>query len=99
MRYRAERYEMTAGERNKLLIDLAPLAADNAVNDYAITADGLTFDTPTITGKNVTTFVSGGEAGRNYIATTTTLSNTEVKVGSIILEWKAPGYESRAGWH
>lgn len=100
MRYRKERYEMTEGETNLLEIDLAPTIGANTLSAFDITASGLTFTTPDVDDRTVTTKVSGGSAGTNYIATTTaTLADGQTKVGAIILEWKAPGYEFRAGMH
>ncbi len=98
MRYRRDRYEMTEGETNLLEIDLAPTIGSTTLDAFDITASGLTFTTPDLDDRSVTTKVSGGTANTNYIATTTaTLSDGQVKVGSVILEWKAPGYEYRTG--
>ncbi len=99
MEYRDDRYEMTVGETNKLTIDLAPTCGPATLEAFTITADGLTFTTPSLTDRGATTFVSGGAEGE-YIATTTaTLSDTQVKVGSVILEWKTPGFEYRGRRH
>lgn len=90
---------MIEGETNKLVFKLDAAAGPNTIDGTpTIEADGLTFTTPSISGTSVTTFVSGGEAGRNYVATITAdLTSGETKVGAIELEWKAPGYDFRGG--
>ena len=99
MEYREPRYEMTVGETNKLTVDLAPTCGPATLEAFTITADGLTFTTPTLTDRGATTFVSGGTEGENIVTTTATLSDGQTKVGSVVLEWKTPGYEYRGRRH
>ena len=98
MRLRPPSAEMIEGETNRLIFNLAPAVGGNTITGTpTIECDDLTFTTPSVSGTNVTTFVSGGEAGRDYIVTiTTVLSSGETKVAAITLEWKEPGFDSRA---
>lgn len=99
MEYRDDRYEMTVGETNKLEIDLAPTIGASTLDAYTLEATGLTFTTPTLTDRGATCFVSGGCEGEYIVTTTATCSDGQVKVGSVILEWKKPGYEYRGRRH
>lgn len=88
---------MIEGETNRLVFNLAPAVGSNSINGTpTIECSDLTFSGTAVSGTNVTTFVSGGAADRDYIVTlTTALSSGETKVASILLEWKKPGFDSR----
>lgn len=89
---------MIEGETNRLVFNLTPAVGANTFSSTpTVECDGLTFTGTTASGSNVTTFVSGGEAGKDYTVTITAiLSSGETKVAAVLLEWKAPGYDSRA---
>lgn len=98
MRFRNTNYEMIEGETNRFTIDFAPVAGANSLTDLSVAADGLSFASVGYTGLDGSGFVSGGQAGRDYIVTVTAaLSSGETKVGAVVFEWKAPGYDFRAG--
>lgn len=98
MRLRPERFEMIEGETNKVSLDLAPLAGPNSLQSLSLDASGLTFANTSTSGNSGTTYVSGGDAGSDYIVTiTAALSSGETKVGAVVFEWKAPGYDFRTG--
>lgn len=96
MRFRPDRFEMIEGETNRLEINLGPVSSGSSVSSLGLESSGLTFTTPSISGKTATSLVSGGAADTDYIVTiTTALSSGETKVGAITLEWKRPGFEGR----
>lgn len=98
MRFRNTNYEMTEGETNRFTIDFIPVAGANSLTDLSVEASGLTFTNVGYTGLTGSGFVSGGIAGRDYIVTVTAeLSSGETKVGAVVFEWKAPGYDFRTG--
>jgi hypothetical protein len=98
VRFRNTSYEMTEGETNRFTIDFRPVAGANSLTDLSVAADGLTFASVGYTGLDGSGFVSGGQAGRDYIVTIAAeLSSGETKVGAVIFEWKAPGYDFRQG--
>jgi hypothetical protein len=99
MRFRPDSFEMIEGETNKLQFNLGPAAGISSVSGTpVVSATGLTFASTAISGNTVTTFVSGGTAGRDYLAkVVATLSSGETKIGTVRLEWKEPGYDCRAG--
>jgi hypothetical protein len=90
---------MIEGETNRMVFNLAPAVGANTFSSTPTVECGdLTFSGTSASGSTVTTFVSGGEAGRDYtVKLTAILSSGETKVAAINLEWKAPGEESRAG--
>lgn len=97
MRLRPDTAEMIEGETNRLVFNLSPLVGANTFDSTpTVESSGLTFTGTAATGTSVTTFVSGGSAGRDYIVKITApLSSGETKVGAIKLEWKAAGYDGR----
>jgi hypothetical protein len=90
---------MIEGETNRIVFDLGPAVMANTISGTpTIEATGLTFSAPSVSGTTVTTLVSGGSAGKDYVAEiTAVLSSGETKVAALLLEWKAPGYDFRAG--
>lgn len=98
MRLRPDIAEMTEGETNRLVFQLGPVVGANSISGTpTVECSGLTFTGTTATGSTVSTFVSGGQADRDYIVSiTATLSSGETKVGAIRLEWKAAGYDARS---
>lgn len=89
---------MTAGETNRLEIRLGPVAGANSIEAVTFSNSGLSFTTDGIDGTIASVFVSGGDAGKDYVVTVTaTLSSNETKVGAILLEWKSPGYGNLTG--
>ncbi len=98
MRLRPNSAEMIEGEVNRCIFNLAPAVGANTITGTpTIESDGLTFSGVSASGSNVTAFVSGGSADTNYIVTlTAVLSSGETKVAAVTLEWKRPGFESRA---
>jgi hypothetical protein len=97
MRLRPDSAEMIEGETNRLVFNLAPLVGANTFSSTpTVTCSDLTFSGTAASGTTVSTFVSGGQAGKDYIVKISAiLSSGETKVGAIRLEWKAPGYDSR----
>lgn len=89
---------MIEGETNRCIFKLAPAVGANTISGTPTVENGdLTFASTSASGSDITTFVSGGEAGKDYIVTITAeLSSGETKVASVLLEWKAPGYDSRS---
>lgn len=89
---------MIEGETNRVVFNLAPAVGANTITGTpTLTCDeGLTFAGTSVSGTNVSAFVSGGQADTDYIVKiATVLSSGETKVGAIKLEWKKPGYEGR----
>jgi hypothetical protein len=97
MRFRDPVREMTEGETNRVVFNLAPVAGSNTISGTpTLSADGLTFTGTSISGTTLTSKVSGGAAGTDYLVTVTAaLSSGETKVGTVKLEWKRPGYDDR----
>lgn len=89
---------MIEGETNRVIFNLAPAVGANTITGTpTVEADGLTFSGISVSGTNVTAFVSGGSADTDYIVTlTAVLSSGETKVAAITLEWKKPGFDNRA---
>jgi hypothetical protein len=97
MRFREGQYEMVEGETNRFTVDLTPVAGANSLTSFTASASGLTFASLGYTGLEGSGFVSGGTADTSYIVTITTeLSSGDTKVGAVVFDWKAPGYEHRA---
>ena len=94
MRFVPDKLELVEGSVKTITLDLAPQIGASTISSIAFTADpsGITFASPTISGKTATALVSGGSGGSNYIAKlTAVLSNGETEVGTILLKWKEPG--------
>jgi hypothetical protein len=96
---RPDRIELIEGATRLLTFDLSPAIRGGSITGTpTIEAPGLTFTTPSVSGTTVTTLVSGGTAGKDDIAKITVSFNSgETDVAALLIEWKAPGYDFRAG--
>jgi hypothetical protein len=99
MKFRDPSRELIVGETRRLEFDMAAEVGANSISGTpTVECTGLTFTNVAASGTDVIAFVSGGEANKNYIVEiTATLSSNETVVGAVELQWKAPGYDFRAG--
>lgn len=99
MKFRDPSRELIVGETRRLEFDMAAEVGANTIDGTpTVTCSGLTFANTAASGTVVITFVSGGEAGKNYIVTVSAdLTSDETVVGAVELQWKEPGYDFRAG--
>lgn len=100
MRFRPGSAELDEGSVSNLTFKLANAVGTGSISGTpTVTTDrDLTFTAPSLSGTTLTTTVSGGLAGNNYIVTVTMVTAAgETMLGTIELEWKLPGYEFRAG--
>ncbi len=99
IRFRPDSFEMNEGETNLLTIDLTAVKKSGTITGTpTVENSDLTFASTALDGTTLTSLVSGGVAGTNYVVTVSVvLGNGETKVGAIELEWKDPGYEYRTG--
>jgi hypothetical protein len=99
MKFRDPSRELIEGETRRLEFDMAAEVGANTISGTpTVACSGLTFASTSVSGTDVTTFVSGGQAGKNYIVEISAeLSSNETVVGAVELQWKAPGYDFRSG--
>lgn len=99
MRFRPDSAEMVEGETAKLQFILANAVGSSSVSGTpTVVNSDLAFASASLSGTTLTTLVSGGVAGVNNIVEVTLVTALgETKIGTVTLEWKAPGFEFRAG--
>ena len=95
---RPDNAEMIEGETKGFTFNLTPMAGASSITGTpTITCDGLTISGTAISGKTVTTTVSGGTGDRDYILTlSAVLSSGETRIGAVKLECKTAGHSDRA---
>jgi hypothetical protein len=99
MRFRPASAELVEGSTAKLQFKLAiPVGSSSISGTPTVACSDLTFASTALSGTNLTTIVSGGDAGQNNVLTITMVTSAgETMLGTVELEWKEAGEDSNAG--
>lgn len=99
MRFRPTSAELIEGNTETLTFKLAnPVGSSSITGTPTLTCTGLTFASTSISGTTLTTKVSGGEADKVYtVELSMVTADGQTRIGTIDLEWKAAGFNSRTG--